>query len=271
MNKSQELNLENERKECSNIFEVLSHIAIFKPLVYCVFSETKDEFWIQYWRKENREVLLRSKWLLFTILNHFKNENNLIKFTEEVDKFYLKNRESLDKLWINDSHKNMYSIAIATIKEYVRKNNNEQGSVDKWELYQYTNLSFVNEERNLEDEINRIFLKIIDAQYDIDKERIKKSIQVREIIWDISGNLAINDNEWKIENLYWVKVALVAWRYINVATRKPIIIKSKWEKHYITEIFYEKKQNWEDVIKVKLWWLEYKIIDSDLNVSKESE
>jgi hypothetical protein len=48
MNQQKSLSFENEKTQCKDIYEVLSHIAIFKPLISCLFPEMPEGFWINH-------------------------------------------------------------------------------------------------------------------------------------------------------------------------------------------------------------------------------
>ncbi len=209
---------ENEKTQCKDIYEVLSHIAIFKPLISCLFPEMPEGFWINHWWTESRKIFLKDENNLQLILEYFKDENNLAKFAEEVENFYLKHKKGLEKSWIGNPQKNIYSCALSTIRNYIIESPKEQ--VEKWMFYKTPNLSYLQEKCSLVEDINRKFLKIIDKQFAIDKQRRRNLNFERSIIWDSFWNIVNDSWEWMIHNIHWIEVALVSWRYIDIDTRK---------------------------------------------------
>ncbi len=244
MNEIQNFNFEYEQKKCSDVYEVLSHIAIFKPLISCVFPEYDEKFWIKHWKVENRKIFLETKENLKIILKYFKDTNNLEKFSNSIEEFYLNHKEALDRVWINNSHKNTYSLALATIIKF-NKNEEYESITDTKKVMSNTSIktsNFIFKFKNTFDEI-------LITQKEIDKKSNKYEWYTREVIWDIYWNLTNETWEWLITNFNGKQVTQIKKKYIDVETRKPIIIKTdiediKWELIN----FWEKNKlsNWDN-------------------------
>lgn len=242
MNNSIENTFDSERKECKDIYEVLSHVAIFNPLMTCVFPEPEDKYLTEQKERVNRLGILKDKEILKQILNYFKDENNLAKFAEEVDKFYLEHKEALIRVWIIDSHKNIYSIAIATIKAFNKdiaiKNQDKlllNVSIETWDI--------------VEDLNNKLIFILGQQKQNALKRKKYENLEKSDIIWDNRWNLLYETESGLMIDFNGMKIARVAWRYIDADTRKPILVNFEWiEWELISLGGWEKKLiTWEKI------------------------
>ena len=199
-------NFEQERKTCSNIYEILAHTAVFKPLYHCVFlnlsSENLDNLKIEF--PEHKDIFLKTN--LAKILEFFKSDENLKKFANEVERFYLEHKEALDRAWTNDSHKNAYSIAIATLRQFKVIENNKN-------FNKHTSITISQSDdivKNVQDKFVEIF-SWIHPDF--------------EIVWDIKWNLINNSIDVaRIFDFFGKNVVEVDRWFIDINTRMPLII-----------------------------------------------
>lgn len=242
MNNSIENTFDSERKECKDIYEVLSHVAIFNTLMTCVFPEPEDKYLTEQKERVNRLGILKDKEILKQILDYFKDENNLAKFAEEVDKFYLEHKEALIRVWIIDSHKNIYSIAIATIKAFNKdiaiKNQDKlllNVSIETWDIVENLN--------------NKLFFILGQQKQNALKRKKYENLEKSDIIWDSRWNLLYETESGLMIDFNGMKIARVAWRYIDADTRKPILVNFEWIEWELIRVGgWEKKLiTWEKI------------------------
>lgn len=235
MNNISDFELQNEAKTCKSVFEILSHIIIFKPLIKCMFKNELENFEHILSDKSSRERYIKQN--IEEIVDFFRDEQNLKKFSEELEKFYLKHERALERTWLDDSHKNAYVMAIATIKEVIK--DHERFTV--WVNRSSVNLTYI---LSIKDQIISKFYEIF-SQY---KEQ--------KIAWDIEWNLILlNDSEeWKVEYLFDKKIIKIGRRYVYADTRKPVIIPEWWWE--LLTIIYRGELDWKNVIfaKTRIDW-----------------
>ncbi|EKD66023.1 MAG: hypothetical protein ACD_49C00067G0009 [uncultured bacterium (gcode 4)] len=235
-------NFEQERKTCSNIYEILAHPAIFKSLISCIFQDIEaDEYQHIYnikkqflWNRNNkeyREEFLRYEENISKILEFFKDETNVKKFANEVDKFYTEHKEALYKSWINHSHKNAYSIAIATLRQF-----EDDKFVDNSEVDNHTSIKPTQKD----DIVKRVNDKFEEILSEIRPDYL--------IVWDIEWNLVNWVNSNYIIDFFDKNVAQIKNNYIDIDTRKPIII-DDCNLYWMSNIYLP---GWKNIVEVEL-------------------
>ena len=237
-----------EREICENIYEVLAHIAIFKPLLSCVFPE----FIIQSVNGTNifpdqkawREDFLKDENNIEKIINYFRQEENIYKFSNEVEKFYILHKEALDKVWINYFHKNTYSIAVATIRAITLQKTNEH-------KFNFTSMKL--DQTTIKKQVEAKFREILESQKEYD------------IAWDIEWNL-FDWNNANIKNFFGKRIAKINWKFIDPDTRKEVLI--EWCK-IISLYRTVELLNWEKVKRAKI--LDNDWIEKILYITKDNK
>ncbi|MCK9272232.1 hypothetical protein M0P65_01675 [Candidatus Gracilibacteria bacterium] len=203
-------NFEQERKTCSNIYEILAHPAIFKPLFSCIYQNFTQDDIDNIIVKIEKINFLKHESNLYKILDFFKDDINVKKFADEVEKFYLEHKEALDRVGINDSHKNAYSIAIATLRQF-----DDDKFVDNSKDNNHISIKLTQKDdiiKKVQDKFEEI-LSQIHSDY--------------EIVGDIEGNLFNRNNirydHGEIYDFFDKKIMAFKKGYIDINTRKPIL------------------------------------------------
>lgn len=269
----QGLDTEQERTECSDIYEILWHSVVFKSIIECVFPNLYD---IPN-KREDRENFLSEPDNTNKILKYFENEEMWYLFEEILLENFVKHKDALD---VVESQKNMIWFAIKAIKEYIKnkKNTNKINS----------NLSFSKNTENVTDWLKRKFLEIIESQYE-QNEKILNTWQLPcPIAVDIKWNQVLNvEDEWQIKRIDGIDkdLAKVNGIYIYVETRTPVIIEDRyiitdllwWNKvslrniksNFVKDVFLNtnfeiiKDDEWFEItdysshIIKKFWWINY--------------
>lgn len=185
---------------------------------------------------------LKDETNLHQILEFFKSKENVRKFADEVEKFYLEHKEALDRAWINDSHKNAYSIAIATLRQFENSNN--------------TKIFNKNTSIKLNQQSNDLAKKVQDKFEEI----LSQIHPDYETVWDIEWNL-INRNNirydyWEIYDFFDKKIMAFNRWYIDNDTMKPILINNH-------ELCLIRRRtvlpSWEVVFEVEVKWEQIKM------------
>lgn len=238
-----------EEKVCKNIYEVLAHIAIFKPLLSCVFMEFTNQsvngMNVFPDQKAWRENFIRQEDNIEKIINYFEQKDNTEKFAGEVEKFYLEHKEAFDKLWINNNHKNTYSIALASIKTIASQKTSK------------------NKINNTSVELDHT--GTLKAQVEVKFKEILESQQEFEVAGDIEWNL-FDWNSGNIKNYFDKKAIKINWKYIDPDTRKEIFV--EWCK--IVSLYRTVELlNWEKVKRAKIVDFDWK--EKILYIAKENQ
>lgn len=227
--------IQQEPKTCENIFEILSHLAVFNPLITCIFPEVASLGRVTYFAilpdKSSREHYITLH--IDKIVEYFQEKENVKKFASEIEKFYLEHKKALDKAWINDSHKNAYSIAIATLRAVA-------------DMQSRVNSKVINRTSTNLNQIPDINSQVITKFYEIFNEYKKFNYA-----WDIEWNLPVNDarNNWWIRDLFGKKVSKIWWKFVSLDTRNPELLKSWGE---IIELLDESELDWDVMIGAKV-------------------
>ncbi|HBA44804.1 TPA: hypothetical protein DEG21_04840 [Patescibacteria group bacterium] len=94
-----EHHIQQESKICENIFEILAHLAVFNPLITCIFPDVASLGAATYIAilpdKSSREHYINLH--IKEIVKYFQKKENVKKFAQEVEKFYLEHKKALDK------------------------------------------------------------------------------------------------------------------------------------------------------------------------------
>lgn len=226
---------EQERKTCSNIYEILGHIAIFTPLVSCVFpwfshlNYTGIKATPSIWTPE---YFLSKEENITKIVEFFKSEENVDRFAKEVEKFYLEHEKALERAGIHGHHKNAYVMAIATLR-----------SVANQELRK--NIKIIN---NTSICAKTPWVTDITVQVNYKFSEIFKWYREQTIAWDIEGNL-VKEIEWKIRDYFDKNVAKINWRFIYIDSRTPVLV--EWCE-VISLFRYDTLPNWELIRRTKI-------------------
>lgn len=243
MNTSEnQISFEWEKKTCSNIYEILAHPAVFRPLFFCLYPYLPKEKIDNFLVDADKMCFLKDETNLHQILDFFKSKENVKKFVDEVEKFYLEHKEALDRAWINDSHKNTYSIAIATLRQFEVKEN--------------TQISVKNTSIKLNQESNDLIKKVQDKFEEI----LSQIYPGYEIIWDNKWNLVNINNfrydHWEIYDFFDKKIMAFNKWYIDIDTRKPVL----FNNHELCLIRRRTVlPNWEVVFEVEVKWEQIKM------------
>ncbi len=206
---------DDEKTQCKDIYEVLSHIAIFKPLISCINPGISKDFEMA---KEWRIEYLKNTEHLKLILDYFKNKNNIAKFAGEVEKYYLEHIDALDRSWVWHAQKNIYWMVLMTIREF----NKDHQTVKPWERL----LNVSAPVWNIIEEFNNKYTYILGREENNEIIRKKRTgLMSTEINSDNLGNPIAEVWEWHIFDFFGNKIAEVNGKYINADTRSPFIVK----------------------------------------------
>ena len=204
-----------ESRTCENIFEILSHLAVFNPLLTCVTPGVAAVDSVElskiFPNKQSRELYVSLH--IEEIVKYFQKKENIKKFAVEVEKFYLEHKKALIRAWINDSHKNSYSIAIATLRAVADMHSN----VEKQEKWLIDHEYEINKSSTNLTNVPNINFQVLAKFHEIFNE-----YKIFDFAWDIEWNLRIlNDwSDWSVEVLLNdIEVTKIWGKFVNTDTR----------------------------------------------------
>lgn len=231
-NKASDYEIQQEPKTCSNIYEILAHPVIFNPLLNCLYPEI-NPITINNIVPDKSSKIHHIFLHIEKFVKYFQKKENVEKFAKEVEIFYLTHKNALEKAGINDSHKNAYVMAIATLRSVANQKVKE-----------------TNDSKQNFTSINAEISAVVDIQSQVNLKfrEIFEWYREQVIAWDIEWNL-VGEKEWKIKELFGKNVTKVNWRVIYTDSRKPVII--EWCE--VTSLLrYDILPNWDKVRRANI-------------------